>query len=130
MDLDWDQPTYPPEDESLGAAPPSIPSIRVVGEALEPSARRAAELAALEAKLRDHPDDADALFDRGGSGFARRSRAKRLPTWSGACISTPTTTMPFLRWLKHTARRTIRRWRGQPWRGTWRVPLTTPMPAS
>jgi eukaryotic-like serine/threonine-protein kinase len=65
MDLDWDQPPYRPEDDSPGAALPSIRSIRLIGEALEPVARRAAELAAVDAKLRDHPDDPDARFERG-----------------------------------------------------------------
>jgi tetratricopeptide (TPR) repeat protein len=37
----------------------------VVGEVLEPKARRSAELAAVDAQLRDHPDNAEALFDRG-----------------------------------------------------------------
>jgi len=67
MDLDWDQPPFPPEGPaSTAATPPPIHSIRVVGEVLEPVARRAAELAALNKRLRDHPDDADALIDRGG----------------------------------------------------------------
>jgi tetratricopeptide (TPR) repeat protein len=65
MGLDWDQPPFPPEDDSPGSTLPAIRSVRVMGEALEPTARRAAELAAVDAKLRDHPDDADALFDRG-----------------------------------------------------------------
>ena len=65
MGLDWDQPPFPPEDHPPGAALRSVRSIRVIGEALEPAARRAAELAAVDAKLRDHPDDPDALFDRG-----------------------------------------------------------------
>jgi tetratricopeptide (TPR) repeat protein len=62
MDLDWDQPPYPPKAASSSS--PSIRSVRVIGEALEPSARRASELAALDKRLRDNPDD-DALVERG-----------------------------------------------------------------
>jgi serine/threonine protein kinase/WD40 repeat protein/Tfp pilus assembly protein PilF len=65
MDLDWDEPPLPPETSSPGAALPPIRSVRVLGEALEPGARRTAELAAVEAKLHNHPDDPDALFERG-----------------------------------------------------------------
>ncbi len=65
MDLDWDGPPLAPEEDSPGAALPSVRSIRVIGEALEPLARRVAELVAVEAKLRDHPDDPDALIERG-----------------------------------------------------------------
>ena len=39
MDLDWDQPPYPPEEASPGADLPPVRSIRVLGEALEPTAR-------------------------------------------------------------------------------------------
>ncbi len=64
MGLDWDQPPFPPENPSPGTALPPIHSIRVMGETLEPAARRSVDLAAIDARLRDHPDDADALFDR------------------------------------------------------------------
>ena len=64
MGLDWDQPSMPQEDNSPGTALPPIRSIRVMGETLEPAARRVVELAACDALLRDHPHDADALFDR------------------------------------------------------------------
>jgi serine/threonine protein kinase/WD40 repeat protein/Flp pilus assembly protein TadD len=64
MDLDWDQPPYFVEETSSSAAPP-IKSIRVIGEVLEPSGRRAADLAAVEQRLRGHPDDGDALIQRG-----------------------------------------------------------------
>ena len=62
MGLDWDQPPFPPEDPSPATALPPIRSIRVMGETLDPAARRAVELAASEARLRDHPDDADAAL--------------------------------------------------------------------
>jgi serine/threonine protein kinase/WD40 repeat protein/tetratricopeptide (TPR) repeat protein len=67
MDLDWDQPPFPPGVEISDAAPTLHPvrSIRVIGEALEPSARRAAEHAALDERLRNEPNDAEALVHRG-----------------------------------------------------------------
>jgi tetratricopeptide (TPR) repeat protein len=78
MDLDWDQPPFPPEgDASTAARPALVRSIRVLGEVLEPQAHRAAEMAALDERLRADPDDADALSDRG----AMRLRASR---WSEA----------------------------------------------
>jgi tetratricopeptide (TPR) repeat protein len=64
MDLDWDQPRFPEGGSAVATSPP-IRSIRVVGAVLEPSARRAAELAALDARLRAAPDDADSLIERG-----------------------------------------------------------------
>jgi len=64
MDLDRDQPPFP-EGDSAAATSPPITSIRVVGAVLEPSARRAAELAALDDRLRAAPDDADSLIQRG-----------------------------------------------------------------
>jgi serine/threonine protein kinase/WD40 repeat protein/tetratricopeptide (TPR) repeat protein len=76
MGLDWDQPPFPPErDAATAEVPPPVRSIRVVGEVLEPAARRAADLAALEERLRSDPDDADALIDRGWL----RSLASRWP---------------------------------------------------
>jgi tetratricopeptide (TPR) repeat protein/WD40 repeat protein len=77
MDVDWEQPSFPPEGESPRTRRPSVRSIRVVGEVLEPSTRRAAELAALNQRLQAHPDDADALFERGGVEL-------RLVRWSEA----------------------------------------------
>jgi WD40 repeat protein/tetratricopeptide (TPR) repeat protein len=67
MDLDWDQPSFPPEGETPTTIRPSVRSIRVVGEVLERSARRTAEMAALDRRLQAHPDDADALCERGGA---------------------------------------------------------------
>jgi tetratricopeptide (TPR) repeat protein len=66
MDLDWEQPSFPPEGETPTTRGPSVRSIRVVGEVFEPSIRRAAELAALNQRIQAHPDDADALIERGG----------------------------------------------------------------
>jgi tetratricopeptide (TPR) repeat protein len=77
MDVDWEQPSFPPEGETPTTRRPSVRSIRVVGEVLEPSTRRAAELAALNQWLQAHPDDADALFERGGLEL-------RLVRWSEA----------------------------------------------
>jgi WD40 repeat protein/tetratricopeptide (TPR) repeat protein len=64
IDLDWDQPSFLPEGDTRTAIQRQVRSIRVVGEVLEPSARRTAELATLNQRLQAHPDDADALFDR------------------------------------------------------------------
>ncbi len=64
MGLDWDQPPLPQGASETASAQRPVRLIRVIGKALEPAARRAAELAAVEAQLRDHPVDADALFDR------------------------------------------------------------------
>jgi serine/threonine protein kinase/WD40 repeat protein len=59
MDLDWDQPPFPEADAAAATRPP-IPSIRVVGKVLETAARRAADLAVLDERLRAAPDDAEA----------------------------------------------------------------------
>jgi WD40 repeat protein/tetratricopeptide (TPR) repeat protein len=67
MDLDLDQPSFPPEGETPGTMRPPVRSIRVVGEVLQPRDWRAAKLAALNQRLQDHLDDADALFDRAGA---------------------------------------------------------------
>jgi tetratricopeptide (TPR) repeat protein len=64
MELDWDQPSFPPEDQTPATIHAEVRSIRVVGEVLEPSARRTAELATLNQRLQAHPDDADALVER------------------------------------------------------------------
>jgi WD40 repeat protein/tetratricopeptide (TPR) repeat protein len=65
MALDWDQPPFPPEGQSSGTTPPPIRSIRVVGEVLEPAARRVAEREATNRQLAANPDDAEALIHRG-----------------------------------------------------------------
>jgi WD40 repeat protein/tetratricopeptide (TPR) repeat protein len=67
MGLDWDAPPYPlASTASLasGPVPPPRP-VRVVGEVIEPQARRAGELAAMNRRLAANPDDADALIHRG-----------------------------------------------------------------
>jgi tetratricopeptide (TPR) repeat protein len=67
LGLDWDAPPYPvasAASEVSGPVPPPRP-VRVVGEVLEPRARRAAELAEMNRKLAADPDDADALIHRG-----------------------------------------------------------------
>ncbi len=67
MGLDWDAPPYPlasTASEASGPVPPPLP-VRVVGEVIEPQARRAAELAAMNRRLAANPDDADALIHRG-----------------------------------------------------------------
>jgi WD40 repeat protein/tetratricopeptide (TPR) repeat protein len=65
MVLDWDQPPFPPESQSSGTMSPPIRSIRVVGEALAPAARRAAEREATSRRLAANPDDAEARIHRG-----------------------------------------------------------------
>ena len=77
MGLDWDQPPFPGADASA-SSPPIAPSIRVVGAELEPAARRAAELAALDELLRTHPDDADALIQRGWVRLSTASASEAL----------------------------------------------------
>jgi tetratricopeptide (TPR) repeat protein len=77
MDLDWDQPSFPPAAETPTTKKPKVRSIRVVGEVLERSARRAAELAMLNQQLQANPDDADALFERADVKL-------RAMTWSEA----------------------------------------------
>ena len=64
IDLDWDQPPFPASEFSA-AIPRPIRSIRVAGAVLDPAARRAVELAALDQRLGAAPDDADALIQRG-----------------------------------------------------------------
>jgi WD40 repeat protein/tetratricopeptide (TPR) repeat protein len=66
MDLDWNQPpTSSYTDTSSVDETVPIRTIRVVGEALDRSARRGAELACVNQKLRINPDDSEALFQRG-----------------------------------------------------------------
>ena len=67
MGLDWDAPPYPTAPDSRdapGPVPPPRP-VRVVGEVIEPQARRAAELAEMNRRLAAKPDDAEALIHRG-----------------------------------------------------------------
>ena len=67
MGLDWDAPPYPTvpaASDAAGPLPPPRP-VRVVGEVIEPQARRAAELAELNRRLAAKPDDAEALIHRG-----------------------------------------------------------------
>ncbi len=65
--LEWDVPPNPTAPDSLAAMGPVLPvrAIRVVGEVLEPQARRAAELAEMNRRLAVTPDDAEALIYRG-----------------------------------------------------------------
>jgi tetratricopeptide (TPR) repeat protein len=65
IDLDWDQPPYAVQRDGSEAGRPAIRSIQVKGAVLKPAARRAAELAALDARLRNHSDDGDTLIQRG-----------------------------------------------------------------
>jgi tetratricopeptide (TPR) repeat protein len=67
MGLDWDAPPYPPLSASSAAPGPMPPPrpVWVVGEVIEPQARRAAELAEMNRRLAANPDDADALIHRG-----------------------------------------------------------------
>jgi WD40 repeat protein/tetratricopeptide (TPR) repeat protein len=67
MRLDWDAPPYPAASvasEASGPIPPPRP-VRVVGEVIEPQARRAAEFAEMNRRLAANPDDAEALIHRG-----------------------------------------------------------------
>jgi eukaryotic-like serine/threonine-protein kinase len=65
--LDWDLPPYPTAPDSTAALGPMPPvrSIRVVGEVIEPQARRTAELAEMNKRLAAQPDDTEALIHRG-----------------------------------------------------------------
>ncbi len=131
MDLDWDQPPYPPEEASPGLRPASVRTIRVLGEALEPAARRAAELAACESRLREHPDDIEALLDRGWLKLQHGESGRGDPRPGGAaCGSGPTTPTHCISWRQPRSRRAIGHRRGRPWRSTWCMPEATPMPAS
>jgi tetratricopeptide (TPR) repeat protein len=67
MGLDWDAPPYPvasAASEASGPLPPPRP-VRVVGEVIEPQARRAAEMAEMNRRLAADRNDADALIHRG-----------------------------------------------------------------
>ena len=66
MGLDWDAPPYPAASviDASGPVPPARP-VRVVGEVIEPEARRTAELAELNRQLAARPDNALALVHRG-----------------------------------------------------------------
>jgi eukaryotic-like serine/threonine-protein kinase len=67
MGLSWDAPADPIISASSGANGPGVRARRVtvVGEVIEPRARRAAELAEMDRRLAANPDDADALIHRG-----------------------------------------------------------------
>jgi len=67
LGLDWAAPPYPTAPDSPAALGPVLPvrAIRVIGEVLEPHARRAAELAEMNRRLAANPDDAEALIHRG-----------------------------------------------------------------
>ncbi|HKI19541.1 MAG TPA: tetratricopeptide repeat protein, partial [Isosphaeraceae bacterium] len=62
--LDWDAPPYSSERENSRTKPSPIQSVRVIGEVIEPLARRAAELAEMNRRLATRPDDAEALSHR------------------------------------------------------------------
>jgi len=67
LGLDWDAPPYPTASaasDAPGPLPPPRP-VRVIGDVIEPQARRAAELAELNRRLAANPDDAEALIHRG-----------------------------------------------------------------
>jgi eukaryotic-like serine/threonine-protein kinase len=75
MGLDWDAPPYPAARDPRDATGP-VPQprrIQVVGEVVEPGARRAAELAEMNRRLDSQPDDAEALVHRGWL-FAQQKR--------------------------------------------------------
>ena len=79
LGLDWDAPPYPASTATAaGADAGSIPPprlVRVVGEVLEPQARRKAERAEMDRRLAANPDDAEALIHRGWLSLTER----RLP---------------------------------------------------
>ena len=64
--LDWDAPPYPTTPNSRDAPGPMAPPrpVRVVGEVIEPQARRAAEMAEMNRRIAAKPDDAEALVHR------------------------------------------------------------------
>jgi serine/threonine-protein kinase len=63
MGLDWDWPPFPPRSTSGEAA--ATLSVEVVGEVLEPTARRAVERKVMDARIDRDPGDADAWAYRG-----------------------------------------------------------------
>jgi len=56
------------------------PTVRVVGEVIEPQVRRAAELAEMNRRLAAKPDDAEALVHRGWLFTQQRSGPMRSAT--------------------------------------------------
>ena len=67
MGLDWEAPSYPAES-AASEDPASIwpvRSVRVMGEVIEPRARRAVELAVVNGRLAAKPNDAEFLMHRG-----------------------------------------------------------------
>ena len=79
LGLDWAAPRFPSSTASAArAAAGVIPPPRallVVGEVLEPQARRKAECAEMDRRLSANPDDAEALIHRGWLSLTER----RLP---------------------------------------------------
>ncbi len=67
MGLDWEALPYPADSTASDPAGPPAPPrpVRVLGEVIEPQARRAAELAEMNRRLAEEPDDAEALIHRG-----------------------------------------------------------------
>ena len=65
--LDWGAPPYPDRPASRGAlGPPASPrAVRVIGEVVEPLARRAREMVEMNRRIAAQSDDADALLHRG-----------------------------------------------------------------
>jgi hypothetical protein len=93
MGLDWDAPPYPAAvAASDGAGPVSQPRpVRVVGEVIEPQARRTGELAEMNRRLAANPDNADALLTSSGCSSSKRSGPQRSPTSSAGSGSSPMT---------------------------------------
>ncbi len=76
LGLDWDAPSYPASsaivaESAAGSIPPPRP-VRVVGEVLEPPARRKAERTEMDRRLRANPDDAEARIHRGWLSLTER----------------------------------------------------------
>ncbi len=78
LGLDWDAPPYPSASAPgapLGPLPPPRP-VRVIGEVIEPQARRASKLVELNRRLTANHNDAEALIHR-GSLFAQQKQWPR-----------------------------------------------------
>ena len=67
MGLDWEASPYSTDSTASDAAgpPPRLRPVRILGEVIEPQARRAAEFAEMNRRLAAKPDDAEALIHRG-----------------------------------------------------------------
>ncbi len=116
MGLDWDAPPYPASTASAAGAaagpmPPPRP-VRVVGEVIEPQARRKAERAEMDRRLAANPDDAEALIHRGWLSLTERrlARGDRRPR-SVSAGDNPTTPTSTGCWARRTRTR-----------ATWLVP--------